>query len=101
MELENLVHSKYPESCEFNPQGDNKVLGVNWNKHEDVVTFDLQSYSQIFCKNPTKRHVIQTTASLFDPLGLINPVIVKLKFLFQDVCSYRKLNGMIFSLTSH
>ena len=33
----------------------------------------------------TKRCLIQFIPSIFDPLGLLNPVIVKLKILFQDV----------------
>lgn len=85
-DLETLVHSSYPETLIANKGAENKVLGVNWNKHDDIITFDLQSYSQLFCENPTKRNVIQATASLFDPLGLINPLIVKLKILFQDIC---------------
>ena len=85
-ELENMVHADYSENFKFHPGGENKVLGVSWNKHKDVFTFDLQLFSHVFGKNPTKREVIQATASIFDPLGLINPVVVKLKILFQDVC---------------
>ena len=33
-----------------------------------------------------KRSIIQFLASIYDPLGLINPLIVKLKVLFQDMC---------------
>ena len=33
----------------------------------------------------TKRSLIQFIPSIFNPLGLLNPVIVKLNILFQDV----------------
>ena len=38
---------------------------------------------------PTKRSIIQSLASIYDPLGLIAPVIVKMKILFQDICVNR------------
>lgn len=34
----------------------------------------------------TNRSLIQFIPSIFEPLGLLNPVIVKLKILFQDAC---------------
>ena len=35
---------------------------------------------------PTKRNVLTVTASIFDPLGFIQPLTVKLKILFQEIC---------------
>ena len=34
----------------------------------------------------TKLSLIKYFASLYDPLGLLNPYIAKLKILFQKVC---------------
>ncbi|XP_066929853.1 uncharacterized protein [Clytia hemisphaerica] len=64
-----------------------KVLGLPWNKGNDKFFLNFQNslHSAEFLL-PTKRNVIQFTSSIFDPLGLINPLIVKLKILFQDIC---------------
>jgi len=35
---------------------------------------------------PTKRVIISNLATLFDPLGLISPLLAPAKVLFQDLC---------------
>ena len=34
----------------------------------------------------TKRNILRITASLYDPLGLISPIIIPMKILFQELC---------------
>ena len=34
---------------------------------------------------PTKRNVLKTIASIFDPAGYLQPIVVMLKLLFQEV----------------
>ena len=52
-----------------------------WNKCSDKIVFDMLK----ICKNLptiiTKRSIIQLLAGISGPLGLINPLIVKLKVL--------------------
>ena len=36
--------------------------------------------------SPTKRNLLSVLASLFDPSGIIRPLIVYVKVLFQEVC---------------
>ena len=58
-----------------------KALGVKWDVVSDSFYFDavLQPSSPI-----TRRHMLSFIASIFDPLGLISPVVIAGKMLFQE-----------------
>ncbi|XP_047143059.1 uncharacterized protein LOC124817258 [Hydra vulgaris] len=81
-DLENLVNEQ-----SFKSHNTTKVLGLNWNKEKDILTFDLAKVLTEMKANPTKRDILRFIASIFDPLGIINPVVVRLKIFFQEVCS--------------
>ena len=34
----------------------------------------------------TKRNILRVIAKVFDPLGLISPVVIEMKVLFQELC---------------
>jgi len=59
-----------------------KVLGVHWHVKSDTLRFHvkLQEVAQI-----TRRSMLSMVSSLYDPLGLIAPVLVVGRRLFQDV----------------
>ena len=67
-----------------------KVLGITWDNNIDKFHFDLQIIlKDMFPVKETiisKRDLLKFIASLYDPLGLLNPFTVKLKILFQNVC---------------
>ncbi|KAI4472723.1 hypothetical protein M0802_016545 [Mischocyttarus mexicanus] len=57
-----------------------KILGISWNSQKDVFTFDgTISFHQAV----TKRIILSEVAQLFDPLGLLSPVVIKAKILMQ------------------
>ncbi|KAI4472461.1 hypothetical protein M0802_016801 [Mischocyttarus mexicanus] len=57
-----------------------KILGISWNSQKDVFTFDgTISFHQAV----TKRIILSEMAQLFDPLGLLSPVVIKAKILMQ------------------
>ena len=61
------------------------VLGVPWNTAMDTLSIDHHEVTTNLKKGPvTKRHVLQATASFYDPLGLMTPVSIAGKILFQD-----------------
>ena len=65
-----------------------KVLGIVWNCASDTFHLNLAHIAErAEGLDPTKRNVLSVLASLFDPLGLISPVAVSMKILFQEICS--------------
>ena len=63
-----------------------KVLGLEWDCDKDTLRFDPEKLSQTAVKlHPTKRNILSTLAGLFDPLGIISPITVSMKALFQEL----------------
>ena len=66
-----------------------RAIGVKWNCQLDnisVVARKLESAK-------TKREMLAALSSVFDPLGLLSPVTIRAKILFQDTWrSRRKLH---------
>jgi hypothetical protein len=67
-----------------------RVLGVDWNSETDCFTFNLKFHkvnqkviggTQI----PTKRDVLKTAMSLYDPLGFLVPITIKSKIFLQNI----------------
>jgi len=62
-----------------------EVLGVSWNTETDCFCFGPEGITGKLPEgHTTKRELLQTTASFYDPLGLYSPVSVGGKLLFLD-----------------
>ena len=60
-----------------------KALGVGWNVQDDVFLYSFR-----VTDNPsviTKRNILSKIASMYDPLGLLAPIIVTGRMIFQKV----------------
>ena len=60
-----------------------KVLGQKWNVQNDTISVkrpQIPDENQI----TTKRNVLKCVASVFDPLGLLSPVLLSGKILIQS-----------------
>ena len=67
-----------------------KILRITWDENSDTLNFDLKEIIETACSNiPTKRNILSTLSSFYDPLGLIQPIIISLKILFQDICKIK------------
>ncbi|CAH8485099.1 unnamed protein product [Dicrocoelium dendriticum] len=63
------------------------ALGLNWNVTQDHLTFLLEGFN----KTLTRRAILSFIASVYDPLGLIAPVLLPAKLLLQSFVK-RKLD---------
>ena len=71
--------------------GEQKILGTLWNFHKDNLVFDLTETASLAKKvEPTKRNVISTVSKFYDPLGVISPIIIPFKILFQELCKEKR-----------
>ncbi len=58
-----------------------RSLGLSWNLKDDAFTFCVDAEEKPF----TRRGVLATVNSVFDPLGLAGPVTIQGKFLLRDL----------------
>ncbi|XP_043861736.1 uncharacterized protein LOC122756412 [Drosophila santomea] len=59
-----------------------KVLGIQWNPGKDVLYLNLKGCDATI--SPTKRELLSQLSRIYDPLGLVAPVTVLLKLIFQE-----------------
>jgi len=60
-----------------------KLLGLKWIPQEDKFIFSSKFNSPP--RKLTKRFILSEVAQIFDPLGLVSPVVIKAKVLLQEL----------------
>uniref|UniRef100_A0A182WG73 DUF5641 domain-containing protein n=1 Tax=Anopheles minimus TaxID=112268 RepID=A0A182WG73_9DIPT len=60
-----------------------KTLGLKWDTKQDIFIIDAPQWKET--SNITKRSVLSDTSRLFDPLGLVGPVVLLAKLYLQDL----------------
>ncbi|XP_055642528.1 uncharacterized protein LOC129779211 [Toxorhynchites rutilus septentrionalis] len=60
-----------------------KTLGLLWEPSTDVLSYKIPTWSPV--SRYTKRIIVSQMSSLFDPLGLLSPVIVLAKMIVQTL----------------
>ena len=74
-----LEVKSFSEPSQDFPEG--KALGLYWHTQKDCLQFKLNAEPpEIWTKLSTLKHYM----SLFDPLGLVLPFVVKARFLFKE-----------------
>lgn len=72
------------KECVFSENDDLvKTLGLSWRPRED--TFFYQMNLQEVPVTITKRTVLSFISKLYDPLGLLQPIIIKAKMMIQKI----------------
>ncbi|XP_053692248.1 uncharacterized protein LOC128740709 [Sabethes cyaneus] len=89
--LKGLGEEKAAESVHFHldkTTENERVLGVIWNPRYDVLSFAVPTGAVVSLDHPgivTKRAVLSSVMTLFDPLGLLAPFTTLGKMLVQDL----------------
>lgn len=60
-----------------------RSLGLLWNTETDEFTFKVNASGEVY----TRRGLLSTINSVYDPIGFAQPVIVRGKLLLRDMCS--------------
>ncbi|XP_045206117.2 uncharacterized protein LOC123558303 [Mercenaria mercenaria] len=81
-EVNKIISSEDSAACETI-----KVLGHNWDTKNDVISVNRPAVSKECVERLTKRIVLKQLASIYDPLGLFSPIIVRGKMLLQSLWS--------------
>lgn len=62
-----------------------RALGMRWSAEHDTFGFKIEMKE----KPPTRRGILWMVSSLFDPLGLVGPVVLEAKQLLQTLCQMK------------
>ena len=71
-----------------------KILELQWDRESDKFKFTISKLAEMAEELAemaeelpvTKRSILSTASKLFDPLGIVGPVMVMAKLIFQDAC---------------
>ncbi|XP_068757909.1 uncharacterized protein [Montipora capricornis] len=66
-------------------EAETKMLGLLWNKREDLIAV-------IFPEEPVetmKRGILRFLAAVYDPLGIASPTMLVEKLLYREICESR------------
>lgn len=86
--LEDLPSREIEKIIDFENSSCNqfiKVIGITYNPVSDKIQFKNPDLSNLTTSKITKRLVLSIIASIFDPLGLIQPFIIQAKILMQKL----------------
>jgi len=74
-----IVHSS--ASLHLESKDTQHVLGVKWNYVDDELQIHINARSKLF----TRRGILSVVSSVFDPLGMLAPVLLVTKIIRQDL----------------
>ena len=70
------------KNLDFNSWSVERALGVQWNISSDTFGFKIV----IKDRPATRRGILSTVSSVYDPLGFAAPFILQAKLILQDLC---------------
>ncbi|XP_061709729.1 uncharacterized protein LOC133519692 [Cydia pomonella] len=78
---------KVPQKYRAKESDKIKVLGLLWNKEQDVLTLNINKevFTDRSTDKVTKREVLSILASLYDPCGIVSPLLMPIKLFLQEL----------------
>ena len=87
--LDNIHEKVFNSENVIDPNSVSKTLGISWNSQTDKFIYTARPISNVV--KLTKRVILSKIAKIFDPLGLLGPIILSAKVIMQDCW---KLKGL-------
>ena len=73
----------FSQKCDTKP----RVLGQEWNVQDDKLNINFSNILSAAASDiVTKKSALSLLARVFDPVGLISPIVLTSKQLFQELC---------------
>ena len=70
--------------------GEQRILGVHWEVSRDQLHFRFDNNARLATElEPTKRRLVSIVGRFYDPMGLLSPIVIRFKMLFQELCTRR------------
>ncbi|XP_073827227.1 uncharacterized protein [Musca autumnalis] len=81
---ENFRHDKTIKDLNLDDSSITNALGISWDQQKDEFLFSFSSKFKIG-NIVSKRSILSLSSSLFDPLGLVAPLMIKAKIILQEL----------------
>lgn len=89
-EIQTAMQGNKETAVNLGEDEETKILGLRWLKPTDELTIFVRPNE--LSSAPTKREILSEIARLYDPNGLIGPVIVLGKILMQEIWRINELS---------
>ena len=69
------------------PHLEEKVLGMKWDLEKDLIRINSDNLQEVLSKKlKTKRHLWRLVPSIYDPMGLLSPYVLRGKRIISEAC---------------